>query len=100
MPEPQQWLEGEGGQKTHPLEEHQVPKFGAKSPQKIGKRKRERARARGMGRNRCVVPGGASSQNAKDASRGEGKAGIIKPGVEKSSRNPDGAVQNLLVCCG
>lgn len=74
---------GRGGKaKTHLLEEHQLPEFRAKSPQKMGKRRRERARVRAE-RNRCMVPGGASPQNAKDVCRGGGKAGKIKPGAEK-----------------
>lgn len=32
--------------KTHLLEEHQLPKFRAKSPQKMGKRRGEKARTR------------------------------------------------------
>lgn len=44
-------MPGRGGKmKTNPLEEQPLPKFRAKSPQEMGKRRRERARARERGR--------------------------------------------------
>lgn len=49
-------MPGRGGKaKPYLLEEHQLPEFRAKSPQKMGKRRRERARARAE-RNRCMSP--------------------------------------------
>lgn len=50
-------------------------------------------------RNRCTIPRGASPQNATDVCKGGGKAAKIKPDAKKEHKNPDGAVQNLLICC-